>query len=250
MELVLLRHGQSEWNAEGIFTGWVDVELSDVGLVEAIEAGGLLAEAGVHPDVVHTSLQKRAIRTAEEALRALDRQWIPVQRHWRLNERHYGALQGRSKAEVRAEVSDEQFHQWRRGFDTPPPAVDFDSEYHPVNDARYADVPSELLPGAESLSMVLQRVLPYWFDRICPDLHADRCVLVSAHGNSLRALVKHLEGISDDDIAEVNIPTGVPMYYELGADYRPRTTVPLEERYLGDPSDVAAAAEAVAAQGQ
>ncbi len=250
MELVLLRHGQSEWNAKGIFTGWVDVDLTDVGMIEGIEAGGLMAEAGVLPDVVHTSLLKRAIRTAEESLRAMDRQWIPVRRHWRLNERHYGALQGKDKAQVRSEVSAEQFQEWRRSFDVPPPEVDYDSEYHPVNDPRYADVVSELLPGAESLSMVLHRVLPYWFDHICTDLRADRTVLVAAHGNSLRALVKHLEGISDADIAELNIPTGVPLRYELGADFRPRTTMPLEDRYLGDPEAIAAAAEAVARQGQ
>ncbi|MEZ5371418.1 MAG: 2,3-diphosphoglycerate-dependent phosphoglycerate mutase [Microthrixaceae bacterium] len=250
MELVLLRHGQSEWNLANIFTGWADVDLSDQGMIEAIEAGGLMADAGVIPDVVHTSLQKRAIRTAEESLRAMDRQWIPVCRHWRLNERHYGALQGRNKAEVRDEVSAEQFQEWRRSFDVPPPTVDYDSEHHPVNDARYADVPSELLPGSESLSMVLHRVLPYWFDRICPDLNAGRTVLVSAHGNSLRALVKHLEGISDADIAELNIPTGVPMRYELGADYRPRTTMAVEDRYLGDPEEIAAAAKAVANQGR
>ncbi len=250
MELVLLRHGQSEWNAENIFTGWADVDLSDVGMVEAVEAGGLMAEAEVIPDVVHTSLQKRAIRTAEESLRAMDRQWVPVRRHWRLNERHYGALQGRNKAEVSSEVSAEQYHEWRRSFLVPPPPVDYDSEYHPVNDPRYSDVPSELLPASESLSMVLDRVLPYWFDQICRDLHAGRTVLVSAHGNSLRALVKHLEGISDADIAELNIPTGVPMRYELGGDYRPRTTMPIEDRYLDDPDAIAAAAEAVASQGR
>ena len=250
MELVLLRHGQSEWNLKNIFTGWVDVDLTDVGMIEAIESGGLMAEAGVIPDVVHTSLQKRAIRTAEESLRAMDRQWIPVRRSWRLNERHYGALHGRDQAQVRSDVSAEQFQEWRRSFDVPPPEVDYDSEYHPVNDPRYADVVSELLPGAESLSMVLQRVLPYWFDHICADLRADRTVLVAAHGNSLRALVKHLEGISDADIAELNIPTGVPLRYELGGDFRPRTTMALEDRYLGDPEQIAAAAEAVAKQGQ
>lgn len=250
MELVLLCHGQSEWNPKNIFTGWVDVDLTNVGVIEAVESGGLMAEAEVIPDVVHTSLLKRAIRTAEESLRAMDRQWIPVRRHWRLNERHYGALQGQDKAQVRSEVSAEQFQEWRRSFDVPPPAVDYDSEYHPVNDPRYSDVPSELLPGSESLSMVLHRVLPYWFDRICPDLDAGRTVLVAAHGTSLRALVKHLEGISDTDIAEVDIPTGVPLRYELGADFRPRTTMPLEDRYLGDPEAIAAAAEAVAKQGR
>jgi 2,3-bisphosphoglycerate-dependent phosphoglycerate mutase len=244
--LVLLRHGESTWNAEGLFTGWVDVPLSERGAAEAATGGKLLRESGLRPDVVHTSVLTRAIQTADLALQEAGLLWLPVRRSWRLNERHYGALQGKNKAQTRAEFGDEQFMLWRRSYDIPPPPLPDDDEYSPVADPRYALLPPDVLPRTECLKDVLGRLLPYWLDAIVPDLAADRTVLVVAHGNSLRALVKHLDSISGEEIAELNIPTGIPLVYELGADYRPK--VP-GGRYL-DPQAAVAAAAAVANQGR
>lgn len=244
--LVLLRHGQSEWNAKNLFTGWVDVGLTEVGAAEAVRGGQLLQTSGTLPDVVHTSVQRRAIRTAELALEASDRQWIPVRRSWRLNERHYGALQGKDKKQTLAEFGEEQFMLWRRSYDTPPPLMPDDDEYSQVGDERYAGLPTELVPRTECLKDVLERMLPYWYDAIVPDLQAGQSVLVTAHGNSLRALVKHLDEISDDAIAGVNIPTGIPLRYDLDAGLRPTTT---GGEYL-DPAAAEAAISAVASQGR
>jgi 2,3-bisphosphoglycerate-dependent phosphoglycerate mutase len=246
--LVLLRHGQSEWNKANLFTGWFDSDLSDLGRQEATEGGHALAEAGILPDVVHTSLQVRAIRTADLALDALDRLWIPVRRSWRLNERHYGDLQGKDKKQTTDEYGKDQVFIWRRSYDTPPPPLDWDDERHPRFDPRYADLPPDVLPGSECLKDVVARMLPWWFDAIVPDLRSGSCVLVAAHGNSLRALVKHLDGISDDDIAELNLPTGKPILYELGDDFRPQRSMPVLDRIVGDVEAAKAAAEAVARQ--
>ncbi|GAA3972330.1 phosphoglyceromutase [Thermobifida alba] len=244
--LVLLRHGESVWNAEGLFTGWVDVDLSAKGEEEARKGGKLLAEAGVRPDVVHTSLLKRAIRTANIALEEAGLHWLPVKRSWRLNERHYGALQGKNKAQTRAEFGDEQFMVWRRSYDTPPPPLAEDSEFSQYGDPRYANLPPELMPRTECLADVVDRMLPYWYDSIVPDLAAGRTVLVAAHGNSLRALVKHLDGIDDQTIAGLNIPTGIPLVYELNDDFTPRKT---GGEYL-DPEAAKEAIEAVKNQGK
>ncbi|MDX6394732.1 MAG: 2,3-bisphosphoglycerate-dependent phosphoglycerate mutase [Streptosporangiaceae bacterium] len=244
--LVLLRHGESEWNAEGLFTGWVDVGLSERGASEATSGGGLLREAGIRPDIVHTSVLTRAIQTANLALESAGLLWLPVRRSWRLNERHYGALQGKNKAQTREEFGDEQFMLWRRSYDTPPPPLADDAPLSAAHDARYALLPEELRPRTECLKDVLERMLPYWHDAIVPDLAAGRTVLVVAHGNSLRALVKHLDGIGDADIAELNIPTGIPLLYDIGPDFRPE--VP-GGRYL-DPQAAMAAAEAVRSQGR
>lgn len=242
--LVLLRHGESDWNAKGLFTGWVDVSLSAKGEEEARRGGRLLLDAGVRPDVVHTSLLNRAIQTAQLALAEADLAWLPVRRSWRLNERHYGALQGKNKAQTREEFGDEQFMLWRRSYDTPPPPIADDDEFSQAHDPRYAQLPSELRPRTECLKDVVDRMLPYWYDAIVPDLAAGRTVLVAAHGNSLRALVKHLDGISDEDIAGLNIPTGIPLVYELDADCRP-----VKSEYL-DPEAAKAAIQAVANQGR
>ncbi len=244
--LVLLRHGQSEWNKANLFTGWVDVPLSEKGRVEAARGGYLLAEHGLLPDVLHTSLMRRAIMTAELALNEIDRHWIPVTRSWRLNERHYGALQGKDKAATLAEYGEEQFMTWRRSYDTPPPPIEPGSEYAQDGDARYAFLPSEARPRTECLQDVVVRMLPYWYDAIVPDLRLGRTVLVAAHGNSLRALVKHLDGISDAEIVGLNIPTGVPLRYDLDDDLRPLTP---GGEYL-DPEAAAAAIEAVKNQGR
>jgi 2,3-bisphosphoglycerate-dependent phosphoglycerate mutase len=241
--LVLLRHGESTWNKENRFTGWFDADLSGAGEAEAASAGRLLAADGVLPEVVHTSLQKRAIRTANLALDACDRAWAPVRRHWRLNERHYGDLQGLNKAETTARYGEEQVFQWRRSYHVPPPPLAPDDERHPRFDPRYAGLPPELLPASECLADVVARVLPYWYDAVVPDLMAGRVVLVAAHGNSLRALVKHLEGISDGDIAGINIPTGIPRVYELGEGLAVASA-----RYLGDEEEARRKAEAVANQ--
>jgi 2,3-bisphosphoglycerate-dependent phosphoglycerate mutase len=243
--LVLLRHGQSDWNAKNLFTGWVDVDLTDQGRAEAVAGGKMLAEAGLLPDVVHTSLQRRAITTAHLALDACDRHWIPVRRSWRLNERHYGALQGKDKKQVRDEFGDEQFMLWRRSFDVPPPPLADDDPYSQAGLPQYADLRDEM-PRSECLKDVIARFLPYWESAVVPDLQAGHTVLVAAHGNSLRALVKHLDGISDDDIAGLNIPTGMPLLYELDDALQPVTA---GGRYL-DPDAAAAAAEAVANQGR
>ncbi len=243
--LILLRHGESEWNAKNLFTGWVDVDLTDKGVAEGAKAGELLAEAEILPNVVHTSVLRRAIRTTNLALEKCDRHWIPVRRSWRLNERHYGALQGKNKKQTLAEFGEEQFMLWRRSYDTPPPPIDPNDEFSQFDDARYAGLPPEIRPLTECLLDVVKRMLPYWYDAIVPDLHTHETVLVGAHGNSLRALVKHLENISDADIAGLNIPTGIPLVYEIDADSRP--TGP--GRYL-DPEAAATAAAAVANQGK
>jgi 2,3-bisphosphoglycerate-dependent phosphoglycerate mutase len=241
--LVLLRHGESTWNLENRFTGWHDVELSPRGEDEARRGGRQLAEAGLLPDVLHTSLLKRAIRTAEMALRECDRSWIPVRRSWRLNERHYGALQGKDKTETQAEFGDAQYLIWRRSYDVPPPPVDARSEHHPASDERYRDLPPDVLPATECLADVLDRMLPYWADAVVPDLRAGRTTLVAAHGNSLRALVMHLDGLSQDEVVALNIPTGYPLRYELDDRLRP-----ISSGYL-DPIGAGAAAEAVKNQG-
>ena len=246
LSLILLRHGQSTWNQENLFTGWYDADLSEQGRREAVAAGEALRGAGVEPDVVHTSVQTRAIRTADLALDVLGRLWIPVRRHWRLNERHYGALQGKNKAQTRQEFGDEQFMLWRRSYDVPPPPLADDDPLSQAHDPRYARLPYELRPRTECLKDVLNRLLPYWYDALVPDLAAGRTPLVVAHGNSLRALVKHLDGIGDAQIAELNIPTGIPLVYELDADFRPKLA---GGRYL-DPEAAAVAAEAVRAQGR
>ncbi len=244
--LVLLRHGESDWNAKNLFTGWVDVELSERGAAEAGRGGRLLADAGLLPDIVHTSVLRRAIATANLALDACDRHWIPVRRSWRLNERHYGALQGKDKKQTLAEFGEEQFMLWRRSYDVPPPPIADDDEFSQHHDPRYADLPSELRPRTECLQDVVARMLPYWYDAVVPDLRSGATVLVTAHGNSLRALVKHLDGIPDADIAALNIPTGIPLAYRLDADLRPAEP---GGRYL-DPDAAAAAITAVANQGR
>jgi 2,3-bisphosphoglycerate-dependent phosphoglycerate mutase len=243
--LVLLRHGESDWNAKNLFTGWVDVPLSEKGRLEAETGGRLLAESGILPEVLHTSLLRRAITTANLALDAADRHWIPVKRNWRLNERHYGALQGKNKKQTMEEFGEEQFMLWRRSYDTPPPPIADDDEFSQAGDARYADL-GDNMPATECLKDVVARMLPYWEAEIVPDLKAGKVVLVAAHGNSLRALVKHLDQISDEAIAGLNIPTGIPLVYELDESLAPVTA---GGRYL-DPDAAAAAAAAVANQGR
>ena len=243
--LILLRHGESEWNAQNRFTGWVDVDLTDKGRAEAVRGGEQLTEAGLLPDVVHTSLQRRAISTANLSLDAADRHWIPVKRSWRLNERHYGALQGKNKKETLEQYGDTLFMTWRRSFDVPPPPQPVDDEFSQAHDPRYADIEGGP-PLTECLKDVIERMLPYWESAIVPDLRAGKPVLVAAHGNSLRGIVKHLDGISDEDIPSLNIPTGMPLVYRLGDDLRPLT---VGGEYL-DPEAAKAAAEAVANQGR
>jgi len=242
-KLVLLRHGESDWNAKNLFTGWVDVPLSEKGWQEAVRGGKLLLDAGVSPDILHTSLLRRAIMTANLSLDAADLHWIPVKRNWRLNERHYGALQGKNKKEIRDEYGDEQFMLWRRSYDVPPPPIEAGSTYSQDREPRYAGEP---IPLTECLKDVLERALPYWEAEIVPDLKSGRTVMVAAHGNSLRAIVKHLDGISDDAIAGLNIPTGIPLYYELDEDM---ATITPGGTYL-DPEAAAAAIAAVANQGK
>jgi 2,3-bisphosphoglycerate-dependent phosphoglycerate mutase len=231
-KLVLIRHGQSSWNHANRFTGWVDVDLTPAGEEEARVAGRRMVDSGVLPDVVHTSLQTRAIRTANLALEVLDRLWIPVRRSWRLNERHYGGLTGLDKAETAARYGDEQVHLWRRSYDVPPPPIDDDHPHNPNHDPRYALLPPELVPRTECLADVVARLLPYWFDVLVPDLATTPTVLVVAHGNSLRALVKHLQRISDTEIPELNIPTGIPLVYELDEHFHPADQRPVDDRYL------------------
>jgi len=243
--LVLLRHGESTWNAENRFTGWVDVPLSERGEAEAVRAGELMTDAGLLPDIVHTSVLRRAISTANLSLDRCDRHWIDVRRSWRLNERHYGALQGKNKAQIRQQYGDEQFALWRRSYDVPPPPIEDGSEYAQDRDPRYAQLGSEL-PRTECLADVVKRMLPYWETGIVPDLRDGLTVLVAAHGNSLRALVKHLDGISDEDIAGLNIPTGIPLRYDLADDLTPLTR---GGAYL-DPDAAAASITAVANQGR
>lgn len=243
-KLVLLRHGQSIWNLENLFTGWVDVDLTDAGRNEAREAGRLLKQEGFEFDLVFTSVLKRAIRTAWIVLDEMDLMWLPVERSWRLNERHYGALQGLDKAQTVEKHGAEQVKIWRRSYDVPPPALTLDDKRHPRFERRYKDIDPKELPASESLKTTLERVLPYWNGRLAPELKAGRNLLVVAHGNSLRALVKMLDGMSDADIVEFNIPTGVPILYELDDDLKPR----VPRKFLGDPAAIAAAAEAVAKQ--
>ncbi len=244
-KLILVRHGQSLWNVENLFTGWVDVDLSELGRDEARAAGRQLLAEGIAVDIAYTSVLKRSIRTLWIMLDELDRMWIPVERSWRLNERHYGALQGLDKIRTAERHGDAQVKIWRRSYDIPPPPLSHDDEHHPRFDPRYAGVDPAELPSAESLKDTLARVLPYWRQSIAPQLSAGRNVLVVAHGNSLRALVKMLDGISESDIVELNIPTGIPLLYEFGPALEP-----LSHRYLGDPAAVAAAAEAVRRQSE
>ena len=245
-QLILLRHGESEWNAKNLFTGWVDVDLTERGRAEAEASGALLRERELLPDVVHTSLLRRAIRTSEIALQTCERSWIPVLRNWRLNERHYGALQGKDKKATLEAYGEEQFMRWRRSYDVPPPPIDPGDPYAQTSDPRYAALPPDALPRTECLADVLVRLVPWWTDVMVPELRAGRRLLVVAHGNSLRALVKHLDGIPDDDIAGLNIPTGIPLLYRLDADLHP---VVAGGEYL-DPDAAASAAAAVAAQGR
>ena len=242
-KLVLCRHGQSDWNLKNLFTGWQDVDLTEQGIQEAIDGGKLLKELGYDFDIAYTSVLKRAIRTLWLMLDELDLMWIPVVRDWRLNERHYGALTGLNKAETAAKYGDEQVHIWRRSYDIPPPELDLDDDRHPANDSRYAGI--EGLPASESLKTTLDRVKPCWEDVIAPDLRAGKNVLIAAHGNSLRALVKMLDEVSDEEITGFNIPTGIPLAYELDDDLKP-----VSSEFLGDPEAVAKAAAAVAAQGK
>ncbi len=242
-KLVLVRHGQSAWNLKNLFTGWVDVDLTELGLKEAREAGRLLKTEGIAFDLVYTSVLKRAIRTMWTILDEMDLMWLPVERSWRLNERHYGALQGLDKAETVAKHGAEQVKVWRRSYDTPPPALSADDKGHPRFEKRYADIDTRQLPASESLKTTLDRVIPFWTDRVAPALKAGKNVLIVAHGNSLRALVKMLDEISDADIVEFNIPTGVPISYELDDELKP-----VSRRFLGDPEAIKAAAQAVARQ--
>ncbi|CAB4675813.1 MAG: phosphoglyceromutase [Actinobacteria bacterium] len=245
MKLILLRHGESEWNAKNLFTGWVDVALSAKGREEAKRGGLLLKERNLLPDIVHTSLLRRAINTASFALDNCERHWIPVKRSWRLNERHYGALQGKDKAATLKEYGEEQFQLWRRSFDVPPPAIADNDQYSQSNDPRYADLGSNL-PKSECLKDVVDRMIPYLVGEIFDDMRSGKTVLVTAHGNSIRAIVKHLDGISDSDIAGVNIPTGIPLLYEFNADFKP---IKKGGEYL-DPIAAQAAIAAVANQGK
>jgi 2,3-bisphosphoglycerate-dependent phosphoglycerate mutase len=242
--LVLLRHGESDWNRKNLFTGWVDVDLTEAGEAEGRRAGELLREHGLAPEVVHTSLLRRAIRTAQISLDTADRHWIPVRRSWRLNERHYGALQGKDKAAVRAEFGDEQFMLWRRSYDVPPPPLAEDDEYSQVGDPRYADLLSTV-PRTECLADVVARMLPYFYDAIVPDLR-NGTVLIAAHGNSLRAMIKHLDGLSDEAVVSLNVPTGIPLRYELDA----QTMLPVRPGEYLDPEAAEAAIQGVANQGR
>lgn len=243
--LILLRHGESAWNAKNLFTGWVDVRLSEAGEKEANKAGVLLADRGLLPDVLHTSLLRRAIHTSQLALDSCDRHWIPVRRSWRLNERHYGALQGKDKRQTLEQFGEAQFKLWRRSYDVPPPPIDDADPYSQSKDPRYADL-GDSLPRTECLKDVVARMLPYWSEKIVPDLRTGKVILVTAHGNSLRALVKHLDGISDADISELNIPTGIPLLYKLDQDLKP---INQGGEYL-DLTAAQAAIDAVANQGK
>ncbi len=243
--LVLLRHGQSTWNLENRFTGWTDVGLSDQGVAEAHEAGKLLREGGYVFDVAYTSVLKRAIETLWITLQEMDLEWIPVVKAWQLNERHYGALQGLNKAEMAQKFGEAQVKIWRRSYDVPPPALELTDERHPRFDPRYASLSPEQVPSTESLKITLERVLPYWHSTLAPMIKTGKRVLIAAHGNSLRAMVKYLDNIPDAEIPELNIPTGIPLVYELGDDL-----MPLKHYYLGDPEEIAKAAAAVANQGK
>ena len=244
-KLVLVRHGQSTWNLENRFTGWTDVGLTEQGVSEAHEAGRLLREEGYAFDVAYTSVLKRAIKTLWIVLEEMDLEWIPVIRAWQLNERHYGSLQGLNKAEMAEKFGEEQVHIWRRSYDVPPPSLEMDDERHPRFDPRYADLKPEQVPSTESLKITLERVLPYWHSTLAPAIQSGQRVLVAAHGNSLRAMVKYLDNVSEGEITGLNIPTGIPLVYELDGNLKP-----VEHYYLGDPETVAKAAAAVAAQGK
>ena len=244
--LILLRHGESEWNAKNLFTGWVDVGLSAKGEAEATRGGELLVERNLLPEVVHTSVLRRAIQTAQISLELADRMWIETKRSWRLNERHYGALQGKDKAATLAEFGEEQFMLWRRSYDIPPPPIDNADQYANFNDPKYAGMPTEARPRTECLKDVLERALPYWYDQIVPDLRADKVTLIAAHGNSLRAIVKHLDQMSDKAVVGLNIPTGIPLVYDLDDDLKPTE---IGGHYL-DPEAAAASIEAVKMQGR
>jgi len=244
-KLVLVRHGQSTWNLENRFTGWTDVGLTEQGVAEAHEAGRLLREEGYLFDVAYTSVLKRAIKTLWIVMEEMELEWIPVYRAWQLNERHYGALQGLNKAEMAEKFGDEQVHIWRRSYDTPPPALELDDDRHPRFDPRYAGVDPEKLPSTESLKITLERVLPYWHMVLAPVIKSGQCMLVAAHGNSLRAMVKYLDHVSDEEITGLNIPTGVPLVYELDEDLKA-----IKHYYLGDAEEIAKKAAAVAAQGK
>lgn len=243
IKLVLLRHGQSQWNLDNRFTGWVDVDITEAGKAEAVKAGELMRGEGLHFDCAHTSVLKRAIRTNDTALDVMDQMWIPVHKSWRLNERHYGALQGLDKAETTAKHGEAQVKIWRRSYDVPPPEMAITDAGHPANDARYAKLDAAALPGTESLATTLVRVLPYWHDHIAPQLKSGQTVLVTAHGNSLRALYKYLNNVAESAILEVNIPTAIPLLFELDANLKVKS-----HRYLGDPEAAKKAAEAVANQ--
>ncbi len=244
-KLVLMRHGESQWNLENRFTGWTDVDLTDTGREQAREAGRLLKKEGYDFDLAYTSLLKRAIRTLWITLDELDRMYVPVNPSWRLNERHYGSLQGLNKAETAAKYGDEQVLTWRRAYDVPPPAVELDDERHPRHDARYASLDPNLLPASECLADTVERVVPYWTQTIAPSIRSGQRVLIVAHGNSLRALIRHLDQVSEADIVNLNLPTGQPLVYELDAELQP-----IRHYYLGDPDEIAAAEAAVAAQGK
>jgi 2,3-bisphosphoglycerate-dependent phosphoglycerate mutase len=243
--MILLRHGQSEWNLENLFTGWTDVGLTELGREEAVTAGELLTDEGLIPTHLHTSVLKRAIHTAELTLTTMDLSYLPVQRSWRLNERHYGALQGLNKKETADKHGADQVLIWRRSYDIPPPPLESDDERHPSHDPRYADLPPDLIPSTEALVNVVERMLPYWYDSIVPDLLMGKVPIIVAHGNSLRALVKHLDGVSEEEIVGLNIPTGIPLVYELDESFQP-----VSSRYLGDQAAAEAAAAAVAAQAE
>lgn len=241
--MILLRHGQSQWNLENLFTGWTDVGLTDQGREEAIRAGELMLDEGLRPTHVHTSVLKRAIHTAELTLATMDLSYLPVRRSWRLNERHYGALQGLNKKETAEKHGADQVLMWRRSYDVRPPALETHDERHPSHDPRYAGLAPDLVPAAEALIDVVDRMLPYWYDSIVPDLRMGRIPLIAAHGNSMRALVKHLDDISEEDIVGLNIPTGIPLVYDLDEDLNP-----ISSRYLGDEEAAEAAAAEVAGQ--
>lgn len=244
-KLVLVRHGQSAWNLENRFTGWTDVDLTDLGREEALAAGRLLREGGYDFDVAYTSVLKRAVKTLWIILEEMGLEWLPVFKAWQLNERHYGSLQGLNKAEMAEKFGEAQVKIWRRSYDVPPPALEWDDERHPRFDRRYASLKPEQLPATESLKLTLERVLPYWHSTLAPDIKSGKRVLIVAHGNSIRALVKYLDHISDDDITELNIPTGLPLVYELDDDLKP-----IKHYYLGDPEEAARKAAAVANQGK
>ena len=244
-KLVLIRHGESQWNLENRFTGWHDVNLTDTGIAQAKSGGELMKEAGFEFDLAFTSVLTRAIKTLNIALEEMGQSYVPVQRHWRLNERHYGALTGLDKAETAAKHGDEQVKIWRRSFDVPPPLIDDESEYFPGHDRRYGNVDASILPRAESLKLTIERVLPYWHDAIRPEIQNGKNVIIAAHGNSLRALVKYLDGMSDEEVLELNIPTGVPLVYELDENMHP-----ISKQYLGDQEALKAKMDAVANQGK